>query len=198
MIQWLLRTLGILPTPGKDLYRPSEKKLYGYWDGGKTVWQDPMVLYKKLMEVGPELSIDIKVANSPMKGNIEASNSLVEKIRKIFNLPLYDVNNPRYSGLTETQLTELLGHFLLYCEDVKKNIAISPTSPPTGEASAPPTTSAAMEDPATKSTLASNSTEEKPSTDTPTPSPTALESPSAPSNPDLIILGVSPMEKVKP
>lgn len=198
MILWLLRKCGILPTPGAGLYRPAERKLYGYWNGHKTIWEDPLVLYKKLMEVGPELSVDIKVANSSMKGNIEASNNMVEKIRTIFDIEPYDKNNPRSSGLTQIQLADLLGHFMSYCEDIKKNSVGSPTSPPTSEPSAPSSIASEEKDQPTKSALDSTSTEKESSTEKPTPSPSASGLPSDLSSQDLIILGPSQTARAKP
>jgi hypothetical protein len=196
--QWLLRKVGVLPTPGVDLYRPKERKLYGYWNGYKTIWEDPMVLYKRLIEVGPELSVDIKVANTTMKGNIEASQAVVDKIRVIFDVKPYDKEKPHQSGLTEIQLTDLLGHFMMYCDHVKKNSLGQQTPQETSPPSAPPSTSAATENQDTKPTLDSTSTDEKSSIDKPTPSPSVSESPSDSSNQDLIILGPTQTERAKP
>lgn len=106
-----------------DVYQPSERLIYSYFDGQKTVKADPMELYKKTMAVGPELAIDIKVATAPIKGNKEAHESMLKKIRGIFSLKTL-----HEGGLTEIETVNLFDHFMTYCETVKKNSPISATS----------------------------------------------------------------------
>lgn len=186
---WLLSLLGLIRKQADDLYRPSERALYGYFNGEKTIWQDPLVLYKNLMTEGPELSVNIKVANSSMKGNIEASNEAAKQIRNIFGIKPFTEG-----GLTETELSNLLVHFLNYCEGVKKNSTSIVTFAPVSEN----TSSSLEENQPTQNTSPSSSTEDATSTDKPMPSPSESVSPLEPSNPDLIILGPTRMEKEKP
>lgn len=106
-----------------DIYRPKERLIYTYWNGRETVQADPLTLYKKMMQVGPELSIDIKVANSESKDANKAHDGVIRKIRGIFNtLPMES------GGLSEIETCELLDHFLVFCETVKKNMNPSATS----------------------------------------------------------------------
>lgn len=196
LFRWLLTFFKILPKPGIDLFRPEERLLYGYWNGSTTIWADPLVLYKKLMEIGPEISINIKVANSPMQGNIEASNSLAKQIRSIFNIAPFDPSNKTSNGLTESELIALLGHFLNYSEDVKKKLAGYVTVPTTSQDSASSSQSAPKQNPPTTTTSDSNSIEKDKSTETPIAPPSESVQPSDSSIPPLIILGPTQMEKV--
>ncbi len=114
------------PKDEYSFYFPGEMSIYHYWDGQKKVSADPMTLYKKLMSVGPELAVDIQVANSTLVKNedsIKANNSLIRKIREIFSVKSYEEG-----GLTEAATANLLDHFLIYTEVVKKNSNPSLTS----------------------------------------------------------------------
>lgn len=198
MFGFLRRLFGKKKTQRFDLYAEEETLLYCYWNGNRYIFQDPMVLYKRAMEVGPELSVNIQVARTPIKGNIEASNALLAQIRKIFDIPPYDPDKPGESGLTEVALTKLLAHFLTYCDIIKKNILEPLTPQPTSEVTALPTTSATAADQITSPTSATISTEESPSSAMPTVPPSVSESPSDSSNPPLIILGPTQMERETP
>lgn len=159
-----------------DLYRPKDRLIYSYWDGSKIVRADPMVLYQKLMERGPELSIDIKVAASPSKGAAKAHTGTIDKIRTAFALKPFDGTH----GLTELEVLALLDHFLEFTEGIKKNSSPISTSPE-AISDTTPTTSAAA--PPTSNSSGSGSTASGEPTGPPTPTITVPESPSAPSNP---------------
>lgn len=158
--------------PSCDVYRPTERVIYHYWDGGKTVSADPMTLYRKVMEVGPELSIDLTVANSPSKDSGEAHRKAVEKVRTVFG-----VKGLEEGGLTEAESLDLLDHFMAFCEALKKNSSRSPTSP--AATSATTASSSAAGSP-TPSSSGSGSTANGPSTGPPGPSLTGVVSPSGP------------------
>ena len=153
-----------------DLYKPSERMIYQFWNGKQVVLDDPMLLYKRMMDVGPELSINIKVANSPMKGAGEAHSKMLEQIRSIFQVePL------AAGGLTEYETVSLLDHFLLYCATVKKNwrsFATLPANPVAASANSSDT------NPPTEKPSASGSTASETSTAEPLPLPTGQASPS--------------------
>ena len=154
-----------------DLYRPAERQIYKFWDGKKEVADDPMLLYKRMMDVGPELSINIKVANSPLKDAGEAHTKMLEQIRNIFRVaPL------AAGGLTEYETVGLLDHFLLYCAELKKNLRSFATLP--GSLAAASANSSAASPP-TEKPSESGSTANAPSTAGPPPSPSEPESPSA-------------------
>ena len=116
-MRWLWNWFTSWFTKQDDLaiYSPKERLIYQYFDGAKLVRADPQVLYRNLMEVGPELSADISVANSPSKDWKKATANAVGKVRTIFNLKHFDEG-----GLGELELFELLHHFYTYCEAVKK------------------------------------------------------------------------------
>lgn len=167
MWQWLLSWFR---RSGPDLYRPRERLIYRYFDGRRTVAADPQVLYKRLMAVGPELSIDITVAQSPSQDAAKASDAAVAKIRGIFGLkPLEE------GGLTEIEAGNLLDHFVAYCEAVKKNSRTPATSAPSSPAPSPPASAAGG--PATASSSGSGSTASGASTGPPEPSVSAPASP---------------------
>ena len=100
-----------------DVYSPKEKLLYKYFNGKKYLSADPIVIYKRIMEVGPSLSVDIKVARSQSKDALTAHNKMIKTIRDIFELDPKD-------GLDEASVCNLLDHFLVYCETVKKNSSV--------------------------------------------------------------------------
>jgi hypothetical protein len=182
MFAWFVNLFRKQPPLGEEfsltLYKPSEMAVYRYWDGSKIVAVDPMVLHRRVSDAGrEELAIDLKVSARPIKGNVEAYDSLLRKIRKIFNVVPFD----GAVGLTEVATVELLDHWLNY-EYVQKKIAnLPPTSP---AASSPPSSNSSAGSPPTGSSSGSGSTGTGPSTDTPPPSPSGPESPSGPSNPD--------------
>lgn len=135
---------------GDDLYRPSQRLIYRYFDGKRTVKADPLILYKRLMEVSPELSIDAKVSLSDLKDAPKAHDALIAKVQKIFDLkPLCD------GGLTQVEAINLLVHFIEYTGMLKKN-----SSPPATSATVQslPTESSQEKNPLTDSGLDSGST----------------------------------------
>ena len=173
-----------------SLYRPADRRIYTYFDGEKLVKADPMTLHKRVMDVGPELSIDMKVAHSGMKGAKDAHDKMVAKIRTIFSVKRYEDG-----GLTEQECVELLDHFLLY-EDVQKKISnTSPTSPETTSPPLPPSSAVA---PPTPSSTVSGSTADDTSTSRPQLSPSGPDSPSDRPSPELNTSTPSPPETVKP
>lgn len=108
-----------------DVFLPSVRKIYNYFDGERLVRADPLVLYKRFLEIGTELSIDIKVSNSISKDASKAQIKALEKIRKIF-----DVKSLEDGGLSQVESFDLLDHFLNYCNNVKKNYPRTSTLPP--------------------------------------------------------------------
>lgn len=124
-----------------DLYTIKERKIYHYYDGQKLINADPMILYKKIMEVAPELHIDIKVASSASKDASKAHDNVINKIRSIFSLKSLE-----QGGLTEAECYDLLTHFISYTETLKKNLNPSPTLQ---TATLPPIKSTPAEEPPT-------------------------------------------------
>lgn len=100
-----------------DIYHPKERLIYSYFDGQKVIHADPLQLERKLMNVGPELSIDIKVARSISHDAVTAHVNMIEQCRSIFNVkPIEE------GGLTELETVLLLEHYLAYTDEVKKNL----------------------------------------------------------------------------
>lgn len=152
-------------------FSPKKRLLYRYFNGAEIVRADPMVLYKKVMDVGPELAIDMKVAGSPLKDATKAHGKVVEKIRKIFNLKPFE-----HGGLSEIEATDLLDHFLTYCEDVKKNMNSPMTLPKETTASTP---ASSGDKPVMPPPSVTGSTDAGASTGQPASSPMGQPSPSA-------------------
>lgn len=123
-----------------DVYKPSDRMIYEYFDGKQQVRRDPIVLYRKISEVGQELSVDIRAANSKLSNTIamKGHESVIKKVKTIFGVTSFEEGG----GLTEVELMSLLDHFLFYCDAVKKNLnplttsqteVSSPTEPTSAE-----------------------------------------------------------------
>lgn len=171
MLRWLARWLlrWLLRPASTDLYHPKERLIYSYFNGEKVIRADPLILERKLMSVGPELAIDIKVSRSISQDAAKSHTEVVKKIRDIFNVkPLEE------GGLTEVETVSLLEHYLEYTDSVKKNSSLIAT--PAMETSVPSVPSLAGSPP-TPSSSASGSTGNENSTDGPGLSPTEPELP---------------------
>lgn len=123
LFDWLGKWFNKRAEDSVEIYKPKERRLYSYWNGTKQVEADPMVIYKKMMAVAPELHIDIKVAESKSKDAGKAHNSMINHIRNIFSLKPFEDG-----GLTEIESILLFDHFTTYCGFVKKNTNPSVTS----------------------------------------------------------------------
>lgn len=128
-----------------DLYKPSERLIYRYFNGRSIVSVDPMVMYRRLMDKAPDLSCDIRVANSPSKDATVAHGAMLAKIRDVFLLPDTNPFDVDAGGLTEIEALGLLDHFMDWTEHVKKKsnpyvtsrTATSPTSAASSDAGQP-------------------------------------------------------------
>lgn len=147
-----------------DLYRPRERLIYRYFDGKRVVDADPMELFRRQADVGPELSAHIKGAFSPLKTAPQEYQWMLEKIRTIFGVaPFKD------GGLTDLETVDLLNHFLVWQGRLKKNSSPPPTLPeaPSGPTPAPISPSPDV-GPPTSSSSGSGSTATAPPTGCPT------------------------------
>lgn len=108
-----------------DIYHPRERLIFHYYNGHRMVTADPLVLYKKIMDVAPDLSIDMQVSKSISKDAGAAHVKLVKRIREIFNLnPLvngFEIPQGENATLTDTECQRLLDQFLVFVGWVKKN-----------------------------------------------------------------------------
>lgn len=116
MFSWFKKKNKIEKTETFDVYKPNERMIYVYWDGEKEIKSDPLTLYKRVMDSGPEMSVNLKVSSSPSKDASVHHDCLVKKVREIFKLKSLDDG-----GLTEMEAIGLLDHFLSYCAAIKKN-----------------------------------------------------------------------------
>lgn len=156
-----------------DLFRPSERLIYRYWNGEEEVSADPIELYKSVMEVWPDIDRELKLCThvSSLGGfndSFSAHGKMVDRIRKIFKIkPLGE------GGLTDDELVGLIDHFLLYTMSVKKNSRLFPTVP---MAILRALQSSSDENPPTTNSSDSGETATESSTDAPVPSNTESRS----------------------
>ena len=168
MFGWLRYWLGWESRPAEaGVYAPKDRLIYHYCNGERVVAADPSVLYRRLMDIGPELNADIALAGSPSKAARDAVGKAEWKLRQLFELKPFSEG-----GLGEVEAYELLDHFLGYCTSVKKNLAKLPIY-----CKNTPAIPSAAE--ATSSSSASGSTASEPSTAAPEPLPTVSKSPLA-------------------
>jgi hypothetical protein len=177
------------PRERYDLYTPGQRLIYSFHDGSKVVRADPLELYRKLMAVGPELNVDMKVSVSPSKDAPRAHENVVKKVREVFGVkPLEE------GGLTELEAIQLLDHFLTFCGFVKKNSSQPPTSSTATEEPSPSSPGSPPTSPSSGSGCAAAG----PSSAGPTPSPSGPGSPSASLTPDSNTSGATPTATGRP
>lgn len=111
-----------------DVYTPSEKLIYAYYNGKDWVSADPIAVFRRLKDVWGDLSVDMKVARSPMKDATVGHRKALDKIRKIFNLTPLREDLYADNTLTDLQASDLLEHFLTYVGSLKKNSSQNQTS----------------------------------------------------------------------
>lgn len=132
MFRWLLSWF---KNPDDDLqvFRPKVRMIYQYFDGREMRKADPMRLYKLVMVQGPELNANLKGARSPLlppEKSSKCHDDAMKTIRSIF-----DLKTVEEGGLEDMVAADLLDHFMLYCDGVKKNSSSQPTitNPPLKE-----------------------------------------------------------------
>lgn len=143
-------------------FKPKERLIYKYWDGKKDVLADPMVLFRKLLDVLPEMDANRKLASSEHSQSRKGHNEMIRQMRGIFSVQSYEEG-----GLTESETMDLLDHFVDYCNNVKKNSRTSMMSSKTLEDS----TNSLVEESPIASSLGSGLTEEKASIEDRQPCP---------------------------
>jgi len=124
-INWLF------PKKDSDGYTPTERHVFKFNNGFKTVVADPLVIWKKLMEKFPEISQAGKVAYSQSKDALTFHDKLIEQIRLLFDLKPYDdasLSELEKWPLTTDETLALLNDFLAYCEEAKKKLNLLPIS----------------------------------------------------------------------
>lgn len=99
-----------------EIYKPKDRLIFKYFDGEKIVSADPMVVYRRMIDVSIDLNADITIATSPSKAAPEAYQKMVEKLRKIFQVKPLELG-----GLTENETFLVYINFSNFCDFVKKN-----------------------------------------------------------------------------
>lgn len=151
-----------------DVYSPRERFIYRYFDGQKEVLADPLLLYRKVMDVWPELSTMVQVAKSRSKDAKAADADMLRTIRELFG-----IHDLEHGGLTYLETIDLLDHFMTFATTVKKNMSTPPSTSTPTETPAPSSGDAQ----ATKPSSGSGSTGETSFSGEPAASPTASVSP---------------------
>lgn len=162
---------GAAPSPSMqdDLFLPAARLIYSYYagtEGGEAIIRkaDPVALYKRVLEHGPEIDVDRKVAQSRSKDALASHARLVTRLRDVFNVRPYE-----QGGLTEAELEALLDHFLLFMLRTKKG-GDQPQTPPAATGSGTQSTAGGGGGPpATPASSASGSAASGSSTAPPSP-----------------------------
>lgn len=110
------------PSKG-GFFEPKERQIYSYWNGTDVIEADPMTLFRKIMDVGPELAVDVKLADSISKDAAAGFSGMVTKSRTVFGIKSFEEG-----GLTENESVQLLDNFLGWCQEQKKNMNPTPTA----------------------------------------------------------------------
>lgn len=100
--------------------RKRKRQLFQWCDGsGRTRFSDPIVVWMKLDE---DKECDL-AAHGPLAaaGDAESQQKCVAAIRRAVNCPEYSEDHPE--GLTFLEAFTLLGDFIGYVEELKKNTA---------------------------------------------------------------------------
>lgn len=178
------------PNPKIDIYLPKQRNIYHYTTDGKNVISaDPMEIETRLAKVRPQLSVDFKLKGSIHPDYYIGHINACQKIRDIFQIKKFSDG-----GLLDEEVLELLDHFFIYTDSIKKNSVQSQTSAPeTSQSTAP---SSAEQSP-TPSSLPSGSSESEPKTEQPPSLPTEQPLPSECIPPTTNTTNPLPMEKEK-
>src|SRR5574340_1110081 len=94
------------------------RKIYRFFDGTNLRRVDPLPLHQALVDVGPELDIDLRLSVSIHKDAPKGHANALKTIRKVFEVTPYEEG-----GLTEAETTGLLNHFLSYVGFLKRRFA---------------------------------------------------------------------------
>ena len=178
LIRLLLRLLGRGDEIAHEFYLPKERLVYRYEKSqGEWVSADPILLWKRLMEVAPGLRADMATAELPSKFADIAQERALDAIRGIFDVKPLDGEG---KGLTQDETLELFDHYLIWTQRLKK----AGSRFATFFRKSADSNLSSVESPATSSSSESGSTESDSNTDQPQPSPSEPESPSAASSPE--------------
>lgn len=114
-------------TKNQEVYTLEERLIYSYFDGKKTVKEDPIVIYKRLADKRADIKTNFSVADSPSKNSQKAYDSLIKDLCSVFDVTLWD--KEKQEGLTHTEVIDLFDDFHTWLDEVKKNLAIFATPP---------------------------------------------------------------------
>lgn len=101
--------------PKPWLFAEHKKRIYRYFDGMILRRTDPLPLHQKLIDVGPELDIDLRLSASLHRDAPKGHVNVLKTIRRVFEINPYEEG-----GLTEAETTGLLNHFLGYVGQLKR------------------------------------------------------------------------------
>ena len=148
-------------------FTPRDRLIFEYFDGVKTVKADPMLIYRRIVAKGANLTIPLKVAFSASKDAPKAYDEVIQHVREIFSLKAPDGLDVS-DTLAESEVVRLFDRFWSWVDDIKKNTSPIPTS--VGGTSAPSGPTSEGPSPILNTSV-SGSTASGPNTEPPTQSP---------------------------
>src|SRR5438552_3449222 len=113
MFAWLGKWSG--REAGSEVWTPEERRIFAFFDGKAVRREDPVVLWKRLMDKATDIGIARRVAASQSKDARQAHTDLVGYIRQVFQ-----VGTLAEGGLTDEEAIDLQDAFLGYIDAKKK------------------------------------------------------------------------------
>lgn len=97
--------------------RANRRDIFSFWDGTKCRTIDPLVAWHAIWA---DMQCDFKTKLEPaMDGDPEATAAVADLTRRVFGIQTYDDGQ----GLTQIEVLEVLGRFLLFMRELKKKHA---------------------------------------------------------------------------
>lgn len=132
MLNWLKSLFSKKGTNTKgayDVYYPTDRLVYSYWNGSELIKVDPLTLYKRFIKRGPEIDKLRSKALEQTEEGVKAHSDLLVILRELFNLkPMEE------GGLSEIETLEAFDHFFTYCASFRP----APVTPPKPKQEVPP------------------------------------------------------------
>lgn len=108
-------------------FRPSRNKnIFRYWDGTKTVGIDPIQAFRAL-DAHPEFDFE-SIGMRVEMGDMDAIDICCRAAQDVFHVRPWSMIDGKESGLSQHEILGLVARFLEYVVELKKNIALCPTS----------------------------------------------------------------------
>ena len=138
LISWFRKTqpLELLENGERlDVYRPSKRLVFSYFDGTNMVRADPMTLYRKLVLQGVDIKTNLKAFHEAQTETdaLTAHAGLVSQVNQAFNLKPYEEG-----GLTSVETLACWDKFLHFVGFTNQSAPTSLAQPKPPEKQPPP------------------------------------------------------------